>query len=503
MSQFHLHGAVPLDSPAYVTRGFERRILTEVLAQNWVLLLGPREHGKTSGLVRVKVRLQEAGLTCCMIDLQDLPPCDSFPELLQWITSRVGRELGIRDFNEPAGADRNELLSWLQTVVPPEPTPLVLIVDEAPSIADDGLRNVFYGQIRAISTVRAETQPEDLPRRVRFIFSGTFRPETLVNPVNSPFNVCVRIETDDLTREQVHEISRNVHGQDAPPFVDRVYDLVGGQPYLVQEFLSRTLRADEEDREKAFNDAVDELRFSDHITHLFGRIIADQALPSIVSRMIAEGEVPMLPDEDYQYLTVLGLAKRDGARLVFRNRLYAELAQRSPGLRPANAGPTPGAHLFRLPDEAFSHMMDDYLKEFASSAQRGAAVAFNNGSYRLALVGFGMALEAILIDWLKTFSSADLTAAIDQATTANWNTRFEDKSDPTTWRLVNLLKVAREVSTSSHSVEPPEALREWRNIVHPSVAVQGGLAETDLEPDAQAAGGLFGMVLRDVRSAMT
>lgn len=282
-----------------------------------------------------------------------------------------------------------------------------------------------------------------------------------MNPVNSPFNVCDRIETDDLTKVQIHELLRNVHGEDVPPLVDRVYDLVGGQPYLIQEFLSRTLRADEEDWEKAFDEAVDEIQYRDHTTHLFGRVIADQALPAIVSRMVAEGGVPMLPDEDYQYLTVLGLAKRDGARLVFRNRLYAELAQRSPGLRPADAGPTPGAHLFRLPDEAFSYMSDDNLKEFASSAQRGAAVAFNNGSYRLALVGFGMALEAILVDWLKTIPPAELATAIAQASTARWNTRFEDRTDPATWRLVNLMKVAREVSTPSHSVEPPETLRAW------------------------------------------
>lgn len=66
------------------------------------------------------------------------------------------------------------------------------LIDEAPSIANDNFRNVFYGQIRAISTARAAAQPESLPRRVRFIFSGTFQPETLVNSVNSPSGSSLR-----------------------------------------------------------------------------------------------------------------------------------------------------------------------------------------------------------------------------------------------------------------------------------------------------------------------
>ncbi|NWG76016.1 MAG: AAA-like domain-containing protein [Rubrivivax sp.] len=96
MNTYHLQGAVPLNSNAYIERPFEKIVLQEVLAGKWVLLLGPRQHGKTTGLIRIKKLLLEAGLFCVLIDLQSMPPCSDYGAVVGWFSDRVAEMLGSK-----------------------------------------------------------------------------------------------------------------------------------------------------------------------------------------------------------------------------------------------------------------------------------------------------------------------------------------------------------------------------------------------------------------------
>lgn len=511
MSQFHTQGPVPLESPAYVERAFEQGVLGELLNQQWVLLLGPHKHGKTTGITRIKNHLQEEGFEVITLDLQTLPPCNSYVELLTWIGTHTARGLGIKDINTPIGDTAKDLVGWLEAIVPPNDTPLVIIIDEAAKIPNDEFRNAFYGQIRGISTARGDADANSILRRLRFLFAGTFRPESLVHPDNSPFNVCKRIDTEDLSLEQARELVVKVLGHEevlADEGIDQqivtAYNLVGGQPYLLQELFAQTLKADILDREAVFARTVDYIKYHDmHISSLLSRVITDQAVSRIGARLATEGELPMLPgDSDYKHICVLGLAKREGPRLKFRNELYAQIAQSSAQLRPGEAIPDPGALIVALPNEAFDFMKNPQLKEFAISAQRGAVKAFNTGSYRLSLVGFGSSLEALLIDWLTSIPPTELQAAKVKTQGLNF-TRYENANDANTWTLVNLMKVSRQVQTPLRAVNPPDPLRDFRNMVHPGKAIKTGLNEEQLKPEAIASSGFFNMVLRDVEAAVT
>lgn len=114
MSDFHLQGAVPLNSEAYVARAFESLILRTIYAGNWVVLLGPRQHGKTSGLFRVKKQLTADGLKCVFIDMQGLPPVHSFEDVLGWIAKRASQSLEGSEITRPKGVDAQELRAWLE-----------------------------------------------------------------------------------------------------------------------------------------------------------------------------------------------------------------------------------------------------------------------------------------------------------------------------------------------------------------------------------------------------
>src|SRR5689334_18114330 len=112
MCNFHLLGAVPIESQAYIVRPFEKEILNNILGTNWVLLLGPRQHGKTSSLIRVRNELITAGFDCAIVDLQAMPPCESYEELIEWFANRVAQAFGRILTYRPSGHQLRQLGTW-------------------------------------------------------------------------------------------------------------------------------------------------------------------------------------------------------------------------------------------------------------------------------------------------------------------------------------------------------------------------------------------------------
>src|ERR1017187_985202 len=94
MSQFFTQGAVPLLCDAYIQRAFEDEIFGAVTAGRWILLLGPRQHGKSTGLVRLNARFRGAGFDSALVDLQAHAPISTFSELLGWFMDQIGKSLG-------------------------------------------------------------------------------------------------------------------------------------------------------------------------------------------------------------------------------------------------------------------------------------------------------------------------------------------------------------------------------------------------------------------------
>ena len=62
---------------------------------------------------------------------------------------------------------------------------------------------------------------------------------------------------------------------------------------------------------------------------------------------------------------------------------------------------------------------------------------------------------------------------------------------------MTLIRVAPHVS-GGRAFDPPQALREWRNLIHPAVAQQDYRPDSDLEPEARSAANLHEIVLRDL-----
>ena len=501
MSAFHTRGPIPLSGSSYVRREFEQRIVSELSADRWVLLLGPRQHGKTSGLIRVKENLQSSGYLTATVDLQGLPPCDSYEQIVEWVGRKVAVGAGEGTAEEPTGHGRRDLAHWLRLAVPADGAPLVVFIDEAGGIANDEYRNSFYGQIRAIANQRVEEPNGSVLKTLLFVFCGTFRPDSLVDERNSPFNVCETVRTEPLAVSDATALWSQCVDMPDEAVVTTAFDAVGGQPYLLQSLFSRASEVDPPDRVLAIDEGLSEFRTGadPHFEGLFGSVLADPALAQPVAAMATQGAIPNEPaNAEYRHLETLGIARRDGDSLVITNRLYADIAGTSAQLAPSDQPAQPKAVLFALDEDLFSHMQSGELREVAYASYRGAVEAYRAGSYRLALAGFGASVEAVLIDFLAALSPPDLAAAVTPAG-CQWN-RHEDETRPITFRLVHLLKVASQVPAITAPVEVSDPVREWRNQLHPAVALENYRSEAMLEPEARMSSSLVCALIRDIRA---
>ncbi|MDR6772734.1 AAA-like domain-containing protein [Azospirillum sp. BE72] len=488
----HLHGPVPLDNAFYAERDFETTLVKEVQAGNWVLLLGPRQHGKTSAFLRLRKTLSDNATSTALVDLQKIPPFGTYTQLVAWFAKQVAAALE----HAVEITQTDDLATALSEALPAGSAPVVILIDEASNIGNDEWRNSFFGQLRAISSERAIAKDGEIAKRLRFVFAGTFRPERLVAEANSPFNICERIDTTDLALADIVQLATAAGLAKPDQAAALIYDKVGGQPYLCQRLIQAGVG--EGDPLAAISKELERLAEgdSDHISNLFRRVASDEALVALVATAVDTGKVGSeAGNEDQRYLIVLGMFRRNKGALYFRNKLYAEVAALSPQFAKVENYGAKRAVLFALEIEAFASVASPELKEVAHNAQRGAVGAYQAGSNRLALAGFGTAMEAVLIDFLQRQSPRDLrtAAAKCKQTRSNW---FKP-TDPTSWALVDLMRGVRSLLNLG-DVDIPENLREWRNLIHPGACLSNYQQDKDLAPEVCTAAGQLQIVLRDL-----
>jgi len=486
----HLQGPVPLDDHDYAQRPFELELVKAVQAGDWVLLLGPRQHGKTSAFLRLRQSLKDHGTQAVMVDLQKIPPIANYPQLVAWFARQVATALG----NENTIGETNALDEALEQAIPPGVAPVVILIDEASNIKDDTYRNSFFGQLRAIHGERGAAADEHIAKRLRFVFAGTFRPERLVAEQNSPFNTCRRLDTTDLEQEAVAHLVERAGVADAEIVAARIYEEVGGQPFLIQSVIHSVIGSAAP--LEVISDELEVLSYSDHVSNLFRRVVNDESLSEIVSAVASNGQIATAAgDEDQRFLIVLGVLQRHGGLLRFRNRLYAQTAARSPQFtRVAIPAVAHRAVLFPLDLAAFVKVADPRMREIAFKAQKGAIGAYQHDACRIALAGFGAAIEAVLIDYLSRQAIPDLAAAAGHRVNAQ---RREVATDPTTWSLFNLINGSRGL-LGQNALDVPQNLREWRNLIHPGVCLVDYRPDDDLVHEVGVAANQLGIILRDL-----
>lgn len=240
-----LKGQVPLNSPFYVERPPTELLCYDTILQPGALIRikAPKLMGKTSLMARVLQYAREQDLNSVTLSLQlaDTTVFRDLSRFLQWFCAIVTRSLGLPNrvaeyWDQMFGSNYNCTEYFENYLLTEIDSPLVLALDEVdavfnyPEIATD-----FFGLLRAwYEKAKYGDSGSDVWQKLRLVVVHSTEVYIPLNINQSPFNVGLSVELPEFTREQVQDLAARHELDLGTEEVERLIELIGGNPYLVQ-----------------------------------------------------------------------------------------------------------------------------------------------------------------------------------------------------------------------------------------------------------------------------
>lgn len=292
-------GAVPLQSPYYVERAADVEVQTAIKrCESIVLIKGPRQIGKTSLLARVLHQARQDGAKVILTDWQKLGSTELesieafFLAQAQSISDQLKLDVIAADCFHPKRAPSANFERFLHDrVFKVIEAPIVWGMDEVDRLFPCPFRDSVFGLFRSWHNERAY---DPLGPWQRFTLAMAYATEAhlFIQDLNqSPFNVGSRVVLSDFTKEQISDLNRR-YGSPLldEAEVDKLYQLVGGHPYLVRrslhEMKKRRWSIEDIESEGDQEDGI----FSDHLNGMVVALLMDADLAADLCNILA-GEI--------------------------------------------------------------------------------------------------------------------------------------------------------------------------------------------------------------------
>jgi hypothetical protein len=323
-------GVVPLDSPFYVRRWADEQLEGQ-LAQSGTIttVRGSRQAGKTSLLARGIAYAQERGLLVISLDFQELLEGADLLELdrfLKYLAYAIADRAAIpaadieSKWARPLSAKARMTRFMEGEILQSVSTPVVLVLDEADMLFDTSFYGDFFGLLRSWHNRRA-TDP--LWEKLSIVMAISTHPSLLIDDVNqSPFNVGLTIDLEDLDEEQVCFLNGK---HDQPLWredVPKVMALLGGQPFLIRQALYTLVT--EKKTWPQLEPVIDKEDgpFGSHLRYYLGLLQGDAELWEAMRQVVFERKCP--DTRELLRLEAAGLVREcEDGRCVCRYGLYA------------------------------------------------------------------------------------------------------------------------------------------------------------------------------------
>ncbi len=330
-------GQVPLDSPFYIDRPPIETDCYEAIAQPNALIRikAPRQMGKSSLMSRILHRSIQQGDRAAYLNFQlaDSDLLSSLDSFLQWFCASVAEELDLEENLEKywkgvLGSNRKCTKYFKKYLLSSLETPLVLGLDEVdrvfqhPEVAVD-----FFGLLRAW---HEEGKNQPIWQKLRLVISHSKEVYIPLNINQSPFNVGIPIELPELTRSQVQELVDRYGVNLSDTDGDRIMEMLGGHPYLVQMALYRIAKDNTRLEELLQVAPTEEGIYYNHLRRHLSNLESDGKLTSAFQEVIASQEPIEIASDEAFKLRSMGLVKFQGNavlplcelyRIYFRDRL--------------------------------------------------------------------------------------------------------------------------------------------------------------------------------------
>jgi hypothetical protein len=329
---FQAGGPLLADSSVYIPREADRKAAIHLSRMEYVTLVEPRQHGKTSLINRLIGQFSTQGYFFAYRDLMADRSLGASPD--DWYASlgkRLLRQLRFipRDQRPQLPADSASWEDFLADVAERAEITnqnVVIVLDEIGAIPVD-LATDFFSIIRSVYASR-----QNLPfwQRLTFVIAGAFNPKDLIqDKVVSNFNVDQRILLDDFNLSQVWQlvVHLGLPGDLTDAVAERVYYWTDGQPYLCQRICVCLAEQQVPVTVTAVDGAVERIFHED--THHLSRVKDLTAEPDLMAytwRITSEPRSRFnaaLNDRHFRLAHIVGVIKTDpDGRCQIRNRIY-------------------------------------------------------------------------------------------------------------------------------------------------------------------------------------
>lgn len=326
ITTFHVGGAIDLDhQDQYILRSADIEIGKEVSLMKYVLVIEPRQQGKTS-LVNALMRTYDKETEFAYVDITtiDQSSIDKFYEsLCKRINDQLEYKVGF-PYTDINHFYWREYLRHLASNATSRDSNTVIILDEIGAIHLHE-SSQFFSILRDIFNSR---QVEPILKHLTFVLVGAFHPRDLISDKRiSPFNVARRIRLVDFSLAEVKELVAKGWSEkwQVEDLARRILYWTSGQPYLVQYICAHLPRAA---TQHDIDVAIEKLRKEDenHLPPILERLGADPELMEYLQRIRKNKKIRFYPSENIRQsqLELLGLIKADEKGFCkIRNRIYS------------------------------------------------------------------------------------------------------------------------------------------------------------------------------------
>jgi hypothetical protein len=312
----------------YIERQSDRDVLIHLRAMDYLLVIEPRQQGKTSLINHLMCHPALGDRVFAYVDVTT-PDRSTEAGWYQTFCPRILRQLrGLISRNQwptfpEKSAGWREFLCDVAMFATDTDRRVVIALDEIGAMTFPGATE-FFSVLRDVYNSR---QAETELKQVTFLLVGAFHPRDLIKDDKiSPFNIAHRLRLPDFTLAQVSELVSKGRWSDeqADALAQHIHYWTDGQPYLTQLLCSYL----GPDATPADVDAgVERLRREDenHLPPLLERLNSDKKLCEYVRRIQAGECIKFYPQENRRQaqLELLGIIKDDvEGYCVIRNRIY-------------------------------------------------------------------------------------------------------------------------------------------------------------------------------------
>ena len=323
-------GGLDVDDPWYISRDSDASALRIISQQGVTLVIkGSRQMGKTSLLVRTLSVAMDLGKRCALIDFQMLGQeslsnsTTFFRRFGRSVAEGLDLQQDVTQSWDPNLADSQNLTRYMEKqVLQSLDAPVVLAVDEADMLFQSEFLYDFFGMLRSWHNARANPLKKKIWKRLDLALVTSTEPYLFIDRDHeSPFNVGEVLALSDFRRDQIAELNDLHQSPLFPPELDRLYDLLHGQPYLTRKafYVVKSGLTPSQLFARASEDAGP---FGDHLRNYFLRLLNHPELAAALKQVsLGRG----CTDRKLAYrLESAGLVKAESGRTVPRCNLYAD-----------------------------------------------------------------------------------------------------------------------------------------------------------------------------------